>query len=193
MTKESRAIFLKSQMYVLSLWLLFAMMIIASVDVRILKEFSWSWAFVGRLIVKNLVPLVCTLMLVVCVVIYLGFKTCVTGTLQLTVKIKKIENRNADFLLLLSTYIIPLVTINLASVRQDVILIVLLIAIGFMYVKTDLFLANPTLALLGYKVYSVTLGEGGLSGVAITKDELLDGDNVMYVTLSREAYYIKKV
>lgn len=36
MTKESRAVFLKRQMYVLSLWLLFAMMIIASADVKVL-------------------------------------------------------------------------------------------------------------------------------------------------------------
>lgn len=182
---------LKIRMYISSLWLLFAMLIVSSF--RLPSDFSLKFKWVEELFAMNVPSCICGFMLLICALCIWSFKTCVDGTLQLSVKIRKVEDRNADFLLLLSTYIIPLVTIKIDSPRHAMILVILLVAIGVIYVKTNLYLANPTLALVGYKVYAVGLGMPDLSGVAITRDDLRDGDDVMFVSLGRGSFYLKKV
>lgn len=193
MTTSSRNLLLKIQMYILSLWLLFLLLILASANVSMFSDVSFTWGFVWRVLAGNIPSLACCTMLVLCIVCYLSFNCCTTGALQLSVKIKNIENRNADFLVLLSTYIIPLITIDITSCRHAAILIVLLVVIGVMYVRTDYFLANPTLALIGYRIYGVELSKEGLIGVAIARDDLKDGDNVMYVQFGHGSFYVKKV
>lgn len=190
---SSRSLLLKVQMYILSLWLLFVLLILASVDVRTFSNASFTWGFGARVITGNIPSVMCCVMLAACFICYFSFNSYTTGVLQLSVKIKSIENRNADFLVLLSTYIIPLITIDITSCRHAAILIVLLVVIGVMYVRTDYFLANPTLALIGYRVYGIELSKAGLTGVAITKDDLKDGDDVMYVQFGHGSFYVKKV
>ena len=57
----------------------------------------------------------------------------------------------------------------------------LLIIIGVIYVKTDMFYANPTLAVLGYRLYRVQLDSRvGVKEniVVISKSPLCVGDSV---------------
>ena len=194
MKRNYRGIFLKVEMYILSLWLLFFMIIISSMNDCVFRHHHSGWrAFCVEFFKYDWLVVVCVCLLGLCGVCFWHFRTHTIGSMQLAVKVKGIENRNADFLLLLSTYIIPLVTMDFTSMRHLIILLVLLIAIGCMYVKTDLFLANPTLALLGYKVYKVELDAIQGNGVAITMDQLEDDDNVMFVRLSQGAFFVKKV
>ncbi len=47
----------------------------------------------------------------------------------------------------LTTYIIPLVCIDLTKIRYVIVLVVLLVLIGFIFVRMDLYCGNPTLLL----------------------------------------------
>lgn len=62
---------------------------------------------------------------------------------------------NYEHLTFLTTYIIPLICFDLSQIRYVIVLFVLIFIIGIIYIKTDLFFANPTLALLGYHIYKI--------------------------------------
>jgi hypothetical protein len=66
---------------------------------------------------------------------------------------------------------------------------------GVIYVKTDLFYANPSLALLGYHIYEVD-GEfktGKREGIIlITREKLNLGEKCHYIKLDERIYYISK-
>ena len=69
-------------------------------------------------------------------------------------KIKGIKNENYEYLTFLTTYIIPLICIDLTKIRYVFVLAVLLVLIGFIFIRMDLYCGNPTLALMGYRLYS---------------------------------------
>ena len=92
--------------------------------------------------------------------------------------IMKIEDQNYEHLTFLTTYIVPFLRVNLKG-TDLLISVLLLIIIGAIFVKTNLFYKNPTLALLGYKLYKVDAGsKTGL--IYLSKEELKEGDTIAY-------------
>ena len=95
-----------------------------------------------------------------------------------------------DHLTFLSTYIIPLITFNLNELRNFVVVFVLLLMIGVIYLKSNLYYLNPTLLLFGYKVYKAK--SGNKSVVLIIKGNLPSiSDNIQYKDLGNNIYLIK--
>lgn len=190
MTSRKNNIKLKVKMYVLSLWLLFCFVIIATFNYKDLyaKKIDWCVVLTG-----NIIPIVCAVMLIVCSVFYFQFRHALTGTTMLPLKVIEVRNRNSDYLAFLATYILPLVFVNFSSRRQVAILVLLLIAIGFMYVKTDMFLSNPTLALLGYKIYEIQTEDKGICGVIISQNDIEVDESIRYIRLDRNAFFVRKV
>ncbi|HWU97027.1 MAG TPA: anti-phage protein KwaA, partial [Oxalicibacterium sp.] len=101
---------------------------------------------------------------------------------------------NYEHLTFLTTYIIPLICFNLTSERYLIALALLLVVIGIIYVRTDKFYANPTLAVLGFRLYSakVTRRTGEQVKVTlITKDHIKEGDKITFLELDGCVYYAK--
>lgn len=190
MISRNNDVRLKVKMYILSLWLLFCFVIIATFDYTDLcaKKINWCVVLTG-----NIIPIVCVVMLVVCIVFYFQFRHELNGTTMLPLKVTKVCNRNSDYLAFLATYILPLVFVNFSSKRQVVILILLLIAIGFMYVKTDMFLSNPTLALLGYKIYEIQTEDEKICGVMVSQSDIEIDESIRYIRLDRNAFFVRRV
>ena len=70
------------------------------------------------------------------------------------------------------------------------ITVLLLIIIGAIFVKTNLFYKNPTLALLGYKLYKVDT-EKSNNLIFISKADLNLGDIVYHIHLHNNVYFVK--
>jgi hypothetical protein len=76
----------------------------------------------------------------------------------------------------------------------------LLLIIGIIYIKTDLFYANPTLALLGYNIYEMT-GSRNIEIkkdtyehiVVITKNKISSNDEIQLLFLSDNIYFGRKI
>lgn len=101
----------------------------------------------------------------------------------------KIEDQNYEHLTFLTTYIIPFLRVKLEG-RDLLVTTLLLIIIGAIFIRTNLFYKNPTLALLGYKLYKVdTEKDNGL--ILISKEYLKIGDKVHYIHLSDNVYFGK--
>ncbi len=187
----------KIGLYFLSLWLLFFLIIIITVDLPICFGENWEFVGISYLITHNIIPILCILALIVGWISYHDFKFKLEGTAELAFEITEIENINYEHLTFLTTYIVPLVCFNFGSLRYQFVLFILLIVIGAIYVKTDLFYANPTLALLKFRIYKIkgnfVNGETRENIILITREVLNKGNKVKYIKLDQRIYYAKKL
>lgn len=95
-----------------------------------------------------------------------------------------------DHLTFLSTYIIPLITFNLNEPRSFVVVLVLLLMIGIIYIKSNLYYLNPTLLLFGYRVYKAK--SDSKSVVLIIKGSISKmSEQMQYKDLGNNIYLIK--
>ena len=59
----------------------------------------------------------------------------------------------------------------------------------------NLYMANPTLSLFGYKLYTVEVNDPESSGeyIVISRDELIVGDKIEWISLDQKRWYVRKV
>ena len=133
--------------YFLSLWLLFVLIFIITVDIPIC--FCKDSTFVGckYLFLKNIIPLCSIAALLIGVCSYLDFFLSDKGHKRIVIEIKEIESIEYEHLTFLTTYIIPLVCFKFESLRYIVVFVILLFVIGCIYIRTDIFYANPSFSL----------------------------------------------
>lgn len=184
----------KLELYVLSLWFLFLLIIVVTIEIPFC--FDGQCAFIGfvELGKRNVVPAIALIFVLIGVLYYFRFDYKIAGSKSIPVTISSVEDINYEHLTFLTTYIIPLICFNLTNERYLVALGLLLIVIGVIYVKTDKFYANPTLAILGFRLYSavVTRRTGQtVKVVLISKDRLQDGSQIQFLELDNRVYYAK--
>jgi hypothetical protein len=181
----------KFELYVVSLWLLFLLIIVITIDIPILKLNTMSPAEILELPKKNIISIISLICLIFGSVFYSRFSYRIKGSANLPFEVKKIENINYEHLTFLTTYTIPLICFNLTSIRYLITLFVLLIVIGCIYVKTDMFYANPSLAILGYHIYKVKYNNDSEEKniVLITRDKIKKNDYIRYIKLDETIYY----
>lgn len=186
----------KIDLYILSLGLLFVFFIIITVKLpscpfSLLNLTSWK-----SLIHENAIPLISAALLGYCGIAYKKFDFDLKGAVEIPFEIKKIEGINYEHLTFLATYVVPLISFDFDSGRQMIVLALLLIVMGVIYIKTDLFYANPSLALLGFHIYRVDgdFKNGVREGVIlICRRKLVKGQKVSYIKLDDRIYYAKGV
>lgn len=187
----------KIGLFILSLWLLFLLIIIITGDLPIC--FSQDCSFIGitNLLSSNITPLICILAILIGLFAYLDFKYQLKGTPELSFKITEIEKIDYEHLTFLTTYIIPLVCFEFGNPRYIIVFIILIFVIGSIYIRTDLFYVNPTLALLKFRIYKVNgefrNSEIRTNKILISKEILTIDDHVKYFKLDDRIYYAYKV
>ena len=178
---------LKIQLYILSLWLLFALLFVNKTQIPICFE---NCKFMGfkSLITTNIIPIICIAFLVAGFWFYYRFKYIIKGAKSLPEKIEAIENINWEHLTFLVTYVIPLLSFdldfNLSEDRNGLMFFLVLIVIGMIY-------NNPTLAILGYHIYkSKTTNKKNI--VIISTEVLQEQDWVEHRLISDNIYFAIK-
>ncbi len=180
------------KLYVISLWLLFLLIII--------KEFKWDmwcknvdfWTNLKTLICNNLLSTSAFVLLVLGIIFLFDLRYKIEGTLDLPKKVKEIKNLNYEHLTFLTTYIIPFICFELDDLRNTFIFVFLLVIIGAIYVKTNLFYSNPTLALLGYHIYEVKTSKD-TEMILITQGKLNEGQSFSDLKVGNTVYYAKQI
>lgn len=184
----------KFELYILSLWLLFLLIIVVTIDVPICFQSGCHFIGLKALALRNIVPAVALLLVGLGALYYLRFNYKIAGSQSIPVEVSSVEDINYEHLTFLTTYIIPLICFNLTSERYLIALVLLLAVIGVIYVRTDKFYANPTLAVLGFRLYSakVTRRTGEEVKVTlITRDQIKSGDKIRFLELDSRVYYAK--
>lgn len=156
-----------------------------------------SCEFIGfsQLFFNNIVPLICLILLSLGVVGFFVFDFKVKGSHELPFSLSQVESINYEHLTFLATYIIPLISIDFDKPQSPYIFFGLIIVMGAIYVRTDLFYANPSLALLGFKIYKANgnfrNNETKNGIILIAKKNLSDGMRVSYIKLDERIYYVE--
>jgi hypothetical protein len=179
---------LKFQFYIISLWLLFPL--VAIKEFKIVSD-KWSLTFGGfwNVLKENYVPAACIILLFLGLYFYYRFTYKLKGSSDLPEEIVGIDDQNFEHLTFLTTYIIPFLRFKLEG-RDLIITILLLVIIGAIFIKTNLFYKNPSLALLGYRLYKCSL-KSGSSVIYISLSPLKKGDHVQPILLSDNIYFAK--
>ncbi|WP_299077295.1 anti-phage protein KwaA [uncultured Paraglaciecola sp.] len=186
----------KIDLYILSLALLFVFFIIITLNIPMCFGDGCKPVGIDYLVSSNIVSCVCFAMLVYCVIAYKRFSFDLNGATDIPFEITKIQGINYEHLTFLATYVVPLISFDFGSVRQMIVLALLLIVMGIIYIKTDLFYANPSLALLGFHIYEAdgNFKNGDRDGmILICRGRLSRGEKVEYIKLDERIYYVKKV
>ena len=186
----------KFELYIMSLWLLFFLIIVITIDMPLC--FTGQCRFIGilELLSRNVVPAIALVFLLIGAIFYFRFDYRLSGSKKLPSEIQNIDDLNYEHLTFLTTYIIPLICFNLTSTRYLIALALLLVVIGIIYVKTDKFYANPTLAVLGFRLYKIDVKTrtGPKQGiVVITKDRLSVSDQIRTLELDQKVWFGRKV
>ena len=144
---------LKVRFYIMSLWLLFVLIFFLTIDIPI--SFSPDAVFIGiiPLLKRNTLSFFSLIMAIIGWVFSRITNYEWSGVRNPPHTISKIKNVNYEYLTFLTTIIVPLICIDLSNIRYIIVLGILLVLIGSIFIKMDLYFGNPTLALLGYRLY----------------------------------------
>lgn len=183
----------KAGLYVISLWLLFLLVIIITAKIPMCWGEGCEFIGFSKFNSGIIVPIVCFICLIWGIYEFKRFEFDIKGSTNLPFRLVKVESINYEHLTFLATYIIPLVTFDFDSVRYLAVLALLLIFMGIIYIKTDLFYANPSLALLGFHIYKADgefkNSETRQNIIIITRCILKNSDRVSYIKLDERIYY----
>lgn len=193
-SKDKDQMRLKIEFYILSLRLLFVLAFVLTVDIPISFAPDAKFIGFGPLIKRNWVAIISLLMVFVSCIISLKLEHRFNGAHNPVAKVISIKNENYEHLTFLTTYIIPLICINLDETRYVIVLIILLVIIGKIYVKMDLYLGNPTLALQGYHLYRIEAeGFSSTDGIlVISKDKLSSGSKIKWMKMTDSIWVAKE-
>lgn len=182
---------LKIQFYCISLWLLFVLSAIGTLNL-----FNQDGSFVGlkNLIPLNIIPIVFIVLSIVSLVLLLIVQYKLKGTVNPAHKIKSVKNENYEIMTFIATYIVPLACINLLDFKYFIIFALLIIILGIITTKMNLYMANPTLSLFGYKLYTIEVEDTRSAGehIVISRDELMIGDRIEWISLDQNRWYVRK-
>lgn len=192
--RENGIVLLKLSLYCISLWILMFMLIVLKIDVSILGT-NISWQTFKYFIASNIFSLICIGIILVGLIGYAYFKDSLKNAKRLPVVIEKCESVNYENLSFLATYVIPLVCFPMETDREIFVLFAVIVIIGCIFVKTNLYYTNPSLVLLGFNVYSVKCKNGTAfnEGIVIVKGRLEVNDTIKYMSLSDNVYFARRI
>ena len=107
-------------------------------------------------------------------------------------KVLKVKNTGIEYLSYLGTYIIPFIGMRFDTTNNTIATWVLIGVIAFIYPKTNLIYANPTLALFGFNIYKVTLQrDPDEEVVIITRQSIKKNASYRFKDLADDIFFAK--
>ena len=191
--RQKDKIYIKVRFYIMSLWVLFILIFALTVNIPV--YFGADAVFIGiiPLLIRNILPLISLLMVIIGWFLACSVKYKEKGVMNPPFTIKKINNANYEYLTFLTTVIIPLICIDLSNIRYVIVLCILLVLIGSIFVKMDLYYGNPTLALMGYKIYLAEINELDTDSVVlISRNRLTKDSKIEWIRIDGSVWIAKE-
>ncbi|HDT6006625.1 TPA: hypothetical protein QHC37_005143 [Klebsiella michiganensis] len=190
--------YLKTVLYILSLWLLFLSLLIMSYDKVLIKN-VWDYIFTenftfpsSSLRVRNIVFIVSLVFIFIGAIILIILANSFGSGWSVACTVSDISNENHEHLEFLTTYIMPLVFTDVDSKRTVLNLGLMIFVIGAIYVKTNRFYSNPSLAILGFRIYKANVHDRGVKKCTIIcRGVLKSTDSIKYIKIDDETYLAK--
>jgi len=178
----------------MSFWIFFLLLFIVTIEIPICFGNGCHFQGIKSLMsINNVIAFGSIVFLVVGINYYYQFNNRLKGDLGLPVQIEKIENINYEYFALLMT-IISLISIDFTTFRGLILLNVLIVIMGAIFIKTELFYSNPSFAILGFHIYKSETNHINMKdSILISKEKIKTGDKVKYLKISDKVYFTKKV
>lgn len=184
---------LKIELYFISLSLLFLLLIIKTIDIPIYIGPRMQFVGFKYLLSNNIFTILFLILFLISLVMRKRFGKNLEGTTLIPCRIFHVKNLNYNYLMFFSTYIIPLICFDTQDLRDCILLLILLSILFVLFIRTNVYYQNPTLALMGFNLYEADMIYKGnqLSNVIIIADGTLlenmiinkhniDGNDVIY-------------
>lgn len=191
---------IKILLYILSLWLLFFSLFVMSWDTAFLHD-SFKYIFgngdfhfslILKMKTRNFVFVISILLMLVGFLGFFIFYMKTSAGWSGPVIAEGVTNENHEHLEFLTTYVMPLVFTDVNSKRTAFNLLVMIIAIGAIYIRTNKFYSNPSLAIIGFKIYKSKIkGEGDKSYIIICKGSISENTAMKYIKLDDDTLLVK--
>ncbi len=192
--KEKNYDLMKLCLYLISLWILFFMLIVLKINISLIP-FPININNIASFVSCNQVSCLCLIFIILGGIGYWWFIDSLDNAKNLPVKILKCESVNYENLSFLATYIIPLVCFPMETDREIFVMFSVIVIIGCIFVKTNLYYTNPSLILLGFNVYKVKTDSKRIfqQGIVIVRGKLNEGESIKYLSLSDNVYFGRKI
>lgn len=182
----------KIGLFIISIWFLFLLLFINKVQLPANYYEVSIWCICKM----NFIPIVCLTFMIIGLVYYRVFNyTIFKAAPDLPITITEIKNMNFHTLSFLITYVIPLLCFdldfNLDKERHLLMFFLVLLLIGIIYIRTNIFYTNPTLAIFGFRIYEITTSDNKQM-IAISKGSLQVNDNIFPKLIDENIYFVKK-
>lgn len=149
----------------------------------------YDWQRLEALYVVSGLGLVCSL------VASLWFNRLRTGSSSTPVKLMKVEDKSYEHVTFLVSVLLPLMTLGLPQ-RKTLAFVVLTLGIGVLLIRTETYYANPTLALLGFRLYRVEAlakNDDPLNCFVLSKEVLEPQMEGRFLTISNSVCLFKRL
>lgn len=188
MSKETK---LKIRFYLISLLALFALAML--IDIK-LVDCNGNFLGCYDFIFCNWFSIICSLFVIIGFIFLVFQNHELKGATNPCCEITKIENANYEFLTFLTTYIIPLICFDFDKTRYKFVFFIVLFIIGIVFVKMDLYIANPILAMLGFRLYKISVDkkDNNEDVLVISRTELFKGNSVDWIPMDNKCWYVKR-
>lgn len=192
--------FAKTGFYLLSLWLLFIIVIVFTADVPVYFGSDYVWVAPKDLILRNVIPLVCLLFVAFDVWFYFVYvkRILFKSSPDYMCKTVNLKDQGYEMMVFIATYFLPIFDYDHTEIRHTIVFVILYMALGVIFVKSNLFYNNPTLALFGFRIYRgdlvKTFDGGKVSAttdvIFVANARLKEGANYDYLKASDSVYYL---
>lgn len=191
--------FAKTGFYLLSLWLLFIIMIVFTVDIPLYFGPDYEWVSPIELIQENIIPFVCLLLVGFDAWFYFVYvkKVLFKSSSTYIAKVSKLKDQGHEMMIFIATYFLPLFDYDHTNIRHTIVFLILYVALGIIFVNSNLFYNNPTLTLLGFRIYKGDLlktiegKDVAINDVVfVANNKVTDGSNHAYLKISDTIYYL---
>jgi hypothetical protein len=139
---------------------------------------------------RNIIAIVCIIASIAGVASYFDFANSRKYAGDLPRKIDSVESQNFQAISFLATYIVPIAFINFMEWRHAANALLLIVIIGAIFVKTNLYYTNPILTVLGFNLYKATFGNAAM--ILISRFHLEKNDSVKLEWLGDDVYYVRR-
>lgn len=112
------------------------------------------------------------------------------GATEQPMKIIEIEQRNNDNFSFIVSVVFPIISFNLINspLRHGIVLLAIYAFLGILYIRSNLYYVNPTLGMLGLKLYRISgktnNGTTYDDKWLLSKKRLCRGDTFTYIKIS---------
>ena len=156
----------------------------------LLALLEWNSTLIGQLDVKlftvSWLSIIFLALALAGVMATIGFLSVARSMSPTSMTPKVIDSQGQETLAYLVTYLIPFIGFQFTSIPNVIANAALFIVIGFLYIQSNMIYLNPTLSLMGYKVYRISVS--GKDKLMLAKSSIKSETRQRVIAISEGIY-----